>query len=144
MKILSYPNRLELVKEIEGVIYVNDSKCTTVAALEVALKAFDSPVRLLAGGKFKGGDLQGLTPLLKERVSSVGLFGASRERFEDAWQGTVPMWWEASLEAAVSRMASEAVNGDVVLLAPATASYDLFKNYEHRGEVFRTAVRSLV
>lgn len=136
-------NRLELVAEKHGVIYVNDSKCTTVSALKVALEAFDKPVLLLAGGKFKGGDLAGLIPLIQEHVRAVGLFGASRTYFEEAWQGIVPMWWEPSLEAAVSHMASEAHAGEVVLMAPATSSFDLFKNYGHRGEVFRQAVRSL-
>lgn len=136
-------NRLELVAEKGGVAYVNDSKCTTVSALKVALEAFDKPVCLLAGGKFKGGDLEGLIPLVKEHVRLVGLVGASRERFEQAWTGVVPMWWEPSLEGAVVRMSEEAKSGEVVLLAPATASFDLFKSYIHRGSVFRHAVRAL-
>ncbi len=136
-------NRLELVASIGGVVYVNDSKCTTVSALKVALEAFDKPVLLLAGGKFKGGDLEGLIPLVKEHVRMVGLFGASRERFEEAWTGVVPMWWEPSLEAAVAHVAKDAQSGEVVLLAPATASFDLFKSYIHRGAVFRDSVRAL-
>jgi UDP-N-acetylmuramoylalanine--D-glutamate ligase len=76
------PHRLERVDEKEGVLFVNDSKCTTVTALKVALEAFDRPVRLLAGGKFKGGDLASLRDLIKERVRVVGLFGASREHYE--------------------------------------------------------------
>ncbi len=136
-------NRLELVAEKGGVVYVNDSKCTTVSALKVALESFDKPVLLLAGGKFKGGDLEGLIPLVKEHVRLVGLVGASRERFEQAWTGVVPMWWEPTLEGAVVRISKEAKSGEVVLLAPATASYDLFKSYIHRGSVFREAVRAL-
>ncbi len=79
------PHRLELVREHGGVLYVNDSKCTTVSSLEVALRAFDRPLRLLCGGKFKGGDLAALGGLLRERVREVALFGASREHFETAW-----------------------------------------------------------
>ncbi len=136
-------NRLELVAEMDGVVYVNDSKCTTVSALKVALEAFDKPILLLAGGKFKGGDLEGLIPLVKEHVRLVGLVGASRERFEEAWDGVVPMWWEPNLEAAVEHMSQQAQSGEVVLLAPATASFDLFRSYIHRGSVFRDAVRGL-
>ena len=83
-------HRLEKVGLINGVQYVNDSKCTTVEALRVALSSFDRPVVLLAGGKFKGGDLPGLCPLLKEHARCVALFGASRERFEPAWRDTLP------------------------------------------------------
>lgn len=137
------PNRLELVADTHDILFVNDSKCTTVSSLRVALEAFDRPILLLAGGKFKGGDLAGLCPLVREKVRAVGLFGASRERFESAWGDVVPMWWEPTLEKAVTRMAAEAQRGDVVLMAPATASFDLFSNYEHRGEVFRTSVKAL-
>ena len=76
------PHRLELVRERGGVLYVNDSKCTTVSSLKVALQAFDRPLRLLCGGKFKGGDLAALGGLVRERVREVALFGASREHFE--------------------------------------------------------------
>ncbi len=137
------PHRLEQVAERGGVLYVNDSKCTTVSALRVALEAFDRPVLLLAGGKFKGGDLEGLIPLVRERVRAVMLFGASREVFEAAWRDVVPMTWDATLEEAVRRAASAARQGEVVLMAPATASFDLFRNYGHRGDVFRAAVESL-
>lgn len=136
-------HRLELVADKGDVLYVNDSKCTTVSALRVALEAFDRPVLLLAGGKFKGGDLAALGDLVRERVKAVGLFGASRDKFEAAWQGIVPLSWDATLEDAVHRMAAMAVPGDVVLMAPATASFDLFRNYGHRGDVFRKAVEEL-
>lgn len=137
------PHRLELVAERDGVLYVNDSKCTTVSALRVALEAFDRPVLLLAGGKFKGGDLEALSGLVRERVRCVMLFGASREVFERAWQGLVPLTWDPTLEDAVLRAAKEAHSGEVVLMAPATASFDLFRDYLHRGEAFRNAVESL-
>ena len=137
------PHRLERVRELGGVLYVNDSKCTTVSALQVALEAFDRPVRLLCGGKFKGGDLAGLVDLLRAKVQEVVLFGASREHFEKAWQGIVPISWHETMEPAVRFASANAKNGDVVLLAPATSSYDLYKNYEQRGEDFKQIVGKL-
>ncbi|MBO4368900.1 MAG: UDP-N-acetylmuramoyl-L-alanine--D-glutamate ligase, partial [Desulfovibrio sp.] len=91
------PNRLERVRDHKGVLYVNDSKCTTVSALEVALRAFDRPIRLLCGGKFKGGDLKALAPLVQKKVREVALFGASREIFEPAWKDIVPLSWHETL-----------------------------------------------
>ena len=137
------PHRLERVRELGGVLYVNDSKCTTVSALQVALEAFNRPVRLLCGGKFKGGDLAGLTDLLRAKVQEVVLFGASREHFEKAWQGIVPISWHETMEPAVRFASANAKSGDVVLLAPATSSYDLYKNYEQRGEDFKQIVGKL-
>jgi UDP-N-acetylmuramoylalanine--D-glutamate ligase len=138
------PHRLERVAEKDGMLFVNDSKCTTVAALKVALEAFDRPVRLLAGGKFKGGDLASLRGLLKERVCVVGLFGAGRKYFEDAWQALVPIHWSPDLEEAVRVLVAGAQAGDVVLLAPAAASFDLYANYEARGNDFKRIVKELL
>ena len=137
------PHRLERVVERGGVLYVNDSKCTTVSALQVALEAFDRPVRLLCGGKFKGGDLAALADLLRAKVREVVLFGASREHFEKAWQGIVPISWHETMEPAVRFASANAKSGDVVLLAPATSSYDLYKNYEQRGDDFKRIVGTL-
>jgi UDP-N-acetylmuramoylalanine--D-glutamate ligase len=133
-------HRLELIAERGGVLYVNDSKCTTVTALKVALEAFDRPVLLLAGGKFKGGDLGDLRELLRARVRAVGLYGAYRDVFEAAWQGVAPLSYDPSLEQAVLRLADLARSGDVVLLAPATASFDQYVNYMARGDDFRRII----
>ncbi|WP_165175996.1 UDP-N-acetylmuramoyl-L-alanine--D-glutamate ligase [Desulfovibrio sp. ZJ369] len=137
------PHRLEAVRQHKGVLFVNDSKCTTVSALKVALEAFDRPVRLLCGGKFKGGDLAALGELVKAKVAEVALFGASREKFEQAWQGVVPLSWHPTLEAAVRHLAAGARKGDVVLLAPATSSFDLYANYMARGEDYKRIVGEL-
>ena len=143
-------HRLEKVAEINGVLYVNDSKCTTVEALRVALSSFDRPVVLLAGGKFKGGDLPGLCPLLKEHARCVALFGASREWFEPAWRDTLPVTWDRTLEQALCRVAGKdgqpalAHEGDVVLLAPACSSYDQYPNYLRRGEDFKRVVHEVL
>ncbi len=136
-------HRLEKVREVNGVLYVNDSKCTTVASLKVALEAFDRPVRLLCGGKFKGGDLVSLRSLLREKVIEVGLFGASREHFEKAWEGVAPVSWHPQLRGALEDQAQRAKPGEVVLLAPATSSYDLYKNYQERGDDFKRLVENL-
>ena len=134
-------DRLELVAERNGVLFVNDSKCTTVDALRVALNAFDRPVLLLAGGKFKGGDLESLKPLLAERVRAVGLYGGSREIFEAAWQDVTRLSYDQTMQEAVRRLEGLANEGDVILLAPATASFDQYANYVARGEDFRRIAR---
>lgn len=145
----SLEHRLEAVAERNGVLWVNDSKCTTVEALRVALQAFDRPVVLMVGGKFKGGDLASLLPLMRGRVRAVVGFGASREHFEAAWLGqgdfsmSWPMSWHTALEPAVAEAAALARPGDAVVMAPATSSFDLFANYKERGHAFRRAVEAL-
>ena len=151
---LPIEHRLEKVAELNGVLYVNDSKCTTVEALRVALNSFDRPVALLAGGKFKGGDLESLIPLLREHVRRVALYGASREHFEPAWKDVVPVTWDETLELAMRRLTGRGVDGvsgkslvqpgDVVLLAPATSSFDQYANYLRRGEDFRRIVKEVI
>ena len=131
------PNRLELVGEWGGVAYINDSKGTTVSALKMALQSMERPVLLLAGGVFKGGDLAALKGLVKEKVKAVGLFGASREIFEEAWSGAAPLSWSPTMEEAVAGLRKQASVGDVILLAPATSSFDLYANYVERGADFR-------
>ncbi|MDR2604406.1 MAG: UDP-N-acetylmuramoyl-L-alanine--D-glutamate ligase [Desulfovibrio sp.] len=138
------PHRLEKVGKLDGVSYVNDSKSTTVDALRAALLSFDAPLLLLAGGHFKGGDLESLRPLLSAKVKAVALFGASREVFEKAWRGTVPLTWDPELPAALRRLRAAARAGDVVLLSPATASYDLYGSYKERGDHLRRLVAAAV
>jgi UDP-N-acetylmuramoylalanine--D-glutamate ligase len=137
------PDRLELVGEWNGVAYVNDSKGTTVDALKIALESMERPVLLLAGGVFKGGDLARLLPLLRAKVKAVGLFGQSGEIFEEAWRGAAPISWSPDMEQAARLLRKQASAGDVVLLAPATASFDLYENYIERGEDFRRIARCL-
>ncbi len=141
---LPLEHRLENVREFEGVLYINDSKCTTTSSLKVALEAFNKPIILLCGGKFKGGDLVGLRPLIKEKVKHVALFGASREYFEQAWQDIVPLTWSANMQGAIEIARAKSASGDVVLLAPATASFDLYANYMARGNDFKQLVGGLI
>ncbi len=137
------PNRLELVGGWNGVAYINDSKCTTVSALSMALESMTRPTLLLAGGVFKGGDLESLVPLLRQKVKAVGLFGGSQDIFTAAWQGVVPLYWFPVLEEAMRHLRGLAQAGDVILLAPATSSFDRYENYKERGEDFRRIARML-
>lgn len=137
------PHRLERVGELKGVSFIDDSKATTVDALRAALQCFDKPVRLLAGGKFKGGDLKSLLPLMREKVKEVGLYGASEDVFRQAWNGDVPVFWEKNLEQAMRRHFADAAPGEVVLLSPATSSYDQYPDYMARGDDFKRIVKEL-
>ena len=139
----SLPHRLERVGELKGVSFVDDSKATTVDALRAALQCFDKPVRLLAGGKFKGGDLKSLLPLMREKVKQVGLYGASEDIFRTAWNGDIPVFWENTLEQATRRQFADAAPGEVVLLSPATSSFDQYSDYMARGDDFKRIVREL-
>jgi len=138
-----YPHRLERVGEKRGVLFVDDSKATTVDALRAALETFDRPVLLLAGGVYKGGDLEALAPILRRKVRAVCLFGDSREVFEKAWAGHVSLAWEPTMDKAMARLMTWAEEGDVMLLSPATASFDLYANYKERGNHFQRVFKEL-
>jgi UDP-N-acetylmuramoylalanine--D-glutamate ligase len=138
-------HRIEAVAEHNGIVFIDDSKSTTIDSMIAALKSQDRPVRLLAGGVFKGGDLGAVLPVLREKVRAVYLFGQSREIFEEAWSDCgKEISWDATLEEAVFRAAADARSGECVLLSPATASFDLFANYKERGKTFQRAVREWV
>ena len=109
----------------------------------MALEAVDKPVCLLCGGRFKGGDARALLPLVREKVRHVALIGAGREHFAQAWQDAVPLSWDADMGAALERVRGIARRGDTVLLAPAAASFDLYRNYEERGDHFKRLVAVL-
>jgi UDP-N-acetylmuramoylalanine--D-glutamate ligase len=137
------PHRLELVAELGGVRYVNDSKGTNVGAVLKSLEGYAGGVILIAGGKDKGGDFAPLRPLVATRVKTLLLLGQAREVIRGQLAGACPMEEAPTLEAAVSRAAEIAAAGDTVLLSPACASFDMFRDFEHRGDVFRQAVRDL-
>ncbi len=130
-------HRLEKVLEHNNVLFVNDSKGTTVESLKVALNAFDRPILLLVGGKFKGGDLEGLLPIMKEKVKKVCMFGASRQYFEKAWAGKVELDYRETLSEAMNFLYENASSNDVVLLSPATSSFDQYPSYIARGKDFK-------
>jgi UDP-N-acetylmuramoylalanine--D-glutamate ligase len=138
-------HRLEFVAEINGVSFFNDSKATNVDASIKALEAFPENLHAILGGKDKDGDYAPLAPLLSERAKTVLLIGAAAEKIARALDGRLrtPAIRCASLEDAVRDAFRRAVPGDVVLLAPACASFDMFQNFEHRGAVFKSAVAQL-
>jgi UDP-N-acetylmuramoylalanine--D-glutamate ligase len=136
-------HRLEFITEIGGVRYYNDSKATNVDATLKALDAFSRRVLVILGGKDKGSDYTVLQKPLREKAILALLIGAAAEKIEKEIAGSVAIERAGSLERAVEIASREARPGDVVLLAPACASFDQFQNYEHRGRVFKDLVRQL-
>ena len=135
-------HRLEYVATIGGVEYYNDSKATNVDATIKALESFAGGIHLILGGKDKGSDYSVLNDLLRERVKRVYTIGAAAAKIESQARGA-EMVSAGTLDAAVRRASEAARPGDIVLLAPACASFDQFDNYEHRGRVFKELVRQL-
>jgi UDP-N-acetylmuramoylalanine--D-glutamate ligase len=133
-------HRLEFVTNIHGVEYYNDSKATNVDATAKAIASFPGNIHLILGGKDKNSDYTQLNALLEARVKAVYTIGAAAEKIESQIAGVTRVIRAGTLEAAVDQAATQAVAGDVVLLAPACSSYDQFENYEQRGKVFKQAV----
>jgi UDP-N-acetylmuramoylalanine--D-glutamate ligase len=134
---------LEVVRERRGVRYVNDSKGTNVDATLKALESIDQPIWLIAGGRDKGGDFSRLAQALKQRAKRVILIGEAASLMRGAWSGLVEMRDAATLREAVELAAREASPGDVVLLSPACASFDMFADYQDRGRQFKACVNAL-
>ena len=139
----SVEHRLELVREIGGVKYVNDSKATNVDSVWYALKSFDEPIILILGGQDKGNDYEQIKTLVIQKVKKIFAIGSSAEKVFNFFHHDIKVEIEKTLEAAVISSNREAIKGDVVLLSPACASFDMFNNYEHRGKVFKEAVNKL-
>jgi UDP-N-acetylmuramoylalanine--D-glutamate ligase len=133
-------HRLEYVATIRDVQYFNDSKATNVDATIKALESFPANIHLILGGKDKGSDYTVLNNLIRERVKRVYTIGAAASKIESQVSGSAEIVHAETLDAAVNRAAAAASPGDVVLLAPACASFDQFNNYEHRGRVFKEIV----
>src|ERR1039458_3571948 len=136
-------HRLEFVARVAGVDYYNDSKATNVDATVKALESFPANIHLILGGKDKGSDYTVLTDLLRQRVKRVYTIGAAAAKIESQIQGAAEVEHAETLENAVRRASESAAPGDVILLAPACASFDQFRSYEHRGKVFKETVHSL-
>jgi UDP-N-acetylmuramoylalanine--D-glutamate ligase len=136
-------HRLEYVTTIRGVQYFNDSKATNVDATIKALESFPGRIHLILGGKDKGSDYTVLNELLRERVKKVYTIGAAAEKIEGQIAGVVEMVPAGTLDAAVKKAAETAEAGDIVLLAPACASFDQFQSYEQRGRAFKDTVHQL-
>ena len=136
-------HRLEYVRTLNGVAFVNDSKATNVDSVWYALQSFSSPIVVLLGGRDKGNDYSRLTGLVKEHVKAVIAIGESAGKVEQAFASVVHVERAMSMEEAVRAGVRLASPGDVVLLSPACASFDWFVDYEHRGKVFKQIVMAL-
>jgi UDP-N-acetylmuramoylalanine--D-glutamate ligase len=138
------PHRTELVAERDGVRWINDSKGTNVGATAAALNGMSAPVVLIAGGDGKGADFTELKGVCAAHARAVVLIGRDAPQIEQALRGVVPTRYAADMPAAVRIARDLARAGDIVLLSPACASFDMFDNYQHRGDVFRRAVEELL
>jgi UDP-N-acetylmuramoylalanine--D-glutamate ligase len=136
-------HRLEYVATVKGVEYYDDSKATNVDATIKALESFPANIHLILGGKDKGSDYTVLNDLLRQRVKRVYTIGAAAQKIESHIKGTTDIVHAETLDNAVRRAAAVAQAGDIVLLAPACASFDQFQSYNHRGRVFKEVVHSL-
>lgn len=135
------PHRLQLVESINGVDFYNDSKATNIDSARKSIMSFERPIILIAGGRHKGSDYGSFAEACRKRVKFAFLIGESRELIAKAFRGVVPFDFADTLHEAVSRAYSIARSGDVVLLAPACSSFDMFRDYVHRGEEFERIVR---
>jgi len=136
-------HRAEFVRELDGVVYINDSKGTNVGAVLKCLEGLDRPTVLIAGGRDKDGDFTSLRRLVKEKVRAVVLIGEAREKLRTALQGAAECVLADTLEDAVRTARGLAPKGGAVLLSPACASFDMFRDYEERGRRFKEAVMAL-
>lgn len=136
-------HRMEFVRNVDGVTYIDDSKGTNIGALQMALMGLNSPVVLIAGGRDKGGDYSVLRTLVREKVRTMVLMGEARFKMKDALDNLTDTLMAATLEEAVNVARSKAHAGDTVLLSPACSSFDMFKSYKERGERFVALVEAL-
>lgn len=137
-------HRLERVRELNEVVFYNDSKATNIEAVFYGLQAMDKPIVWIVGGQDKGNDYSILLPLVKEKVKTIICMGIDNSKIRSAFQHlNIPMLETGSATEAVKVAYEQASKGQVVLLSPACASFDLFKNYEDRGDQFKAAVLAL-
>ena len=137
-------HRMQLVANIDGVSWVNDSKATNIGACIAALQGCQSKVVLIAGGDAKGADMNELAPVIKDKTKAVVLIGKDADIIEQALTGSVRVYSAVTLPQAVTIASGLAQTGDSVLLSPACASLDQFENYQQRGRIFTEAVKRLV
>jgi UDP-N-acetylmuramoylalanine--D-glutamate ligase len=136
-------HRLEFVREINGVKYINDSKATNVDSVWYALRSFDQPIYLILGGQDKGNDYNQIKDLVLSKVKKIYAIGSSAEKVFNFFHHDVKVEIKQSLEDVITAVNSEARESEIVLLSPACASFDMFNDYEHRGKVFKEAVNNL-
>lgn len=137
------PHRIEHIRNINGVEFVNDSKSTNPESLAVALESFAGPIILIAGGRIKKADYGILANLIRDRVKALILIGEAASELAEEWNSFTDVLIEGVMEKAISRAAILADEGDVVLLSPGCASFDQYRSFEERGEHFRDLVEGL-
>ena len=138
------PHRLQLAGKKNGISFFNDSKATNIDAAVSAMKSFDGPLILIAGGRHKGADYDPLLKAAKINVKHAVFIGESRDMLATAFRGSVPYTLAEDMKEAVDMAFNTAVKGDSILLAPACASFDMYSSYAHRGETFNNVVGELV
>ncbi len=136
-------HRLELVRELDGVTYINDSKGTNVGAVIKSIESFHEPLILIAGGRDKAGDFSVLRDLVSQKVKTVLLIGEASGKIQDALKDVTETVMAKDLAEAVMMSRQRADKGDVVLLSPACASFDMFRDFEDRGRQFKKIVMEL-
>jgi UDP-N-acetylmuramoylalanine--D-glutamate ligase len=136
-------HRLELVRELDGVTYINDSKGTNVGAVVKSIESFREPLILIAGGRDKAGDFSVLRELVSQKVKAIFLIGEASGKIKDALEDVTDTLMAKDLTEAVTLSRQRAKKGDVVLLSPACASFDIFRDYEDRGRQFKKIVMEL-
>ncbi len=136
-------HRMEAVDTVAGIRFINDSKATNVDSVCYALRSVDAPVVLIAGGREKGGSYAPIIDVGKGKIKEIVLIGEGRENMFEALGKSFPVQFASSMEEAVTTAFGAASPGEIVMLSPACASFDMFRNYEHRGEIFKKAVAKL-
>nr|MBN2277533.1 UDP-N-acetylmuramoyl-L-alanine--D-glutamate ligase [candidate division Zixibacteria bacterium] len=136
-------HRLEDVATVAGIRFVNDSKATNVDSVTYAIRSFDTPIYLIAGGRDKNGDFAPIIDFGREKIKGIILIGEARDKMFEALGKAFPIQFADSMNEAVKKAFEAASPGEVVLLSPACASFDMFDNFEHRGREFKSAVQGL-
>ncbi len=139
----SVEHRLELVREIDGVKFINDSKATNVDSVWYALRSFDEPIFLILGGQDKGNDYEQIKQLVIEKVVKIYAIGSSADKIFNFFHSSVKVEIKNTMKDVITSAINEAREGEVVLLSPACASFDMFDNYEHRGKAFKEEVNNI-
>ena len=143
MRFKGLDHRVEWVRTVRGIDFVNDSKGTNVGALHKSLKIFSRPIVLIAGGKDKGGDFRVLKELFKEKVKHLVLIGETKNKFREILNGSFSYEDAESMEDAVGRAMKKSIAGDIVLLSPGCSSFDMFESFVERGNQFKEIVGRL-
>jgi UDP-N-acetylmuramoylalanine--D-glutamate ligase len=136
-------HRIEWVRTVRGIDFVNDSKGTNTGSVNKSLTSFSRPVILIAGGQDKGGDFRSLKSIFKKKVKHLVLIGETKNKFRQILNGSFSYEDAENMEDAVARAVNKAQPGDVVLLSPGCASFDMFKDYVERGDRFKDIVNRL-